>query len=78
MHSYLQKEEIEERQKREGKDDRSFFQKYVRLFNHSSLQHTHIYTHTHTHIQWVYIVIGVFILMTLNGAGQAAGGGGGG
>ena len=76
MHSYVQKEEIEERQKREGKDDRSFFQKYVRLFNHTSLQHTH--THTRTHIQWVYIVIGVFILMTLNGAGQAAGGGGGG
>jgi hypothetical protein len=28
VHNYLQKEEMEERAKREGKDDRSFFQKY--------------------------------------------------
>ena len=37
VHNYLQKEEMEERAKRDGKDDRSFFQKYVRSQNLSRL-----------------------------------------
>ena len=66
---------MEERAKREGKDDRSFFQKYVGSQNLSHLVFFNLPLHTHT--QWMYILIGAFLLITLN-AGQAAAGGGGG
>ena len=72
VQSFLQKLEKEEKEKLEGKDNRTFFQKYVSL----SMNLTVHSTHTHAHMQWMYLLLGGLALYTL--VGSAGGGGGGG